>query len=356
MKRAEITPKMRANMARVRPQLTADEYNDMVLDAEALITEMRSIDDEIFAARRPGNMANDAVPAGILPRMLEVVLAQAEREREVVYEWRGLFPIDRYDWRAKTVYIPVWSSEGMAAWYYGGGNHPNVAAGLRMVPITMRTESVSYTVDWFEAQLESFAGIQSEVEKVNACYRALDRFAGDVIYSGSAEAGFAAFIGHPNIAAGALPYGDWDSTPVAEEVLADCTYAIDRVFALNDGVEGFVERKVSLWLSPTMHRLLNSLRVDTVTQDTVMTVLMKDTRLREVRAVTFLGATAGGANDYIIAGVFDQTEIAVPMGADADRMPPTEGGHFMTQPLFTTLGGIQVKRPLSFWRGTGILA
>ena len=56
----------------------------------------------------------------------------------------------------------------------------------------------------------------------------------------------------------------------------------------------------------------------------------------------------------MIVGVFQVSEIALPLAGDAVRMPMNDMGSTVEQPFCTKFAPVHVKNPLSFCRGTGL--
>jgi hypothetical protein len=354
--KAKFTAKQIANQKRAKESLTAEEYAIRMADDYAALEKIDAITDEIESARR---LATDAVPATLLPRMLEIVIAQAEREYEVKYPWRDIFPVDVYDWTKKTVIIPIYTSEGIAQWYNGGGKHPNVITGMKEVSVTMYDLTAAYTLEWINVQREQGAGINTETEKLSRVFQAHDAFISDVVWTGDTAHAIQPFITHTNMGSGAVPNGDWDdgTTPAtAAEILADILYAARQPFVQNRGVPEMENAQVDILLPSSQYDIADDATVNSYTNESALDMVAKKKFIRTIRSVPKLDTTAGGSGDFIIVGVFTSDNIAVVLGADKLAMPRDDGGWYIEAPYLSSTGGVHLKRPLAFWRGTGLHA
>lgn len=350
----KFTHKQIANQQRAKATLSADEFAlRMAADHAALPV----IDEAIAEVEAAKHLAADAVPATLLPRFLEIVIAQAEREYEVKYPWRNIFPVQTYDWTKKTVVIPIFTSEGMAQWYNGGGKHPNVATGMKEVTVTLFDLSASYTLEWLNVQREQGAGINTETEKVNRVYEAHDAFISNVVWTGDTAHDIQPFITHTNMASGAVPNGDWDdgTTPAtAAEMLADILYVARQPLIQNRGVPEAENARVTVLLPASMYDIADDAIVNAYSNESVLDMAARKQFIERIVSVPKLDTTAGGSADYAIAGVFSMDNIAVILGADKLAMPRDDGGWYVEAPFLSSTGGVHLKRPLFFFRGTGL--
>lgn len=353
----QMTAKQLRVQEKAKARLTADEYSALIADANDGLAAIDAIMREVNAEKYSDRLATDAVPNNLLPRLLEIVIAQAEREYEVSYPWRDIFPVDTYDWTKKTIVIPVWTSEGVARWYNGGGAHPNVATGMREVTISLRNLTASYVLDWLRVQQETGAGINTEVEMNNRVMEAHDAFISDVVFVGDAAMNIQPFVGHTNMGSGSVPNGEWDTAgTTGQQMYDDVLYACQQMFNQNIGVAKMAKGQIQLdvLLPSSMYDIADSEIVNSYTGESVLDYLAKKTFIRSVKSVPRLDTAACGSGDYIIVGVFTNEHIAVTVGADKMAMPRTEGGWFIEQPYLSSTGGVHLKRPLSFWRGTDL--
>lgn len=338
--------------------LSDEEYQLAVMDAEQGEAANRQMLNDIVMARlQAGGVATmDNVPAEILPRMLELVIAQAMREYSSFYPWREYFPVKNFPPAAGLIVQPVFSGEGIAAWYYGGPDHPNVSVGTKEITIQLKPLTLSYDLNWLDMQQASYAGVNTETEKLNEVFRGLDRFVSKVIYYGDAAVGIEPFIGHANMPSGALPYGAWDATTAdPDEMFADVMYAVRKIEIQNPAVEEMEGKQVDVWLGPTMYNLAADSVVNPYNGETVLQKIKRQPEIRNVRKISNLDATAGGAKDYIIVGVFDEDHVVACLGYDKTPMPSSPPSWYIRKPYVSSTAGIWLKRPLSFFRGTGLL-
>jgi hypothetical protein len=348
--KAKFTAKQRANQERAKATLSADEFALRMADDYAGLDQINDFLSTFSA---------DDVPATILPRMLEIVIAQAQREYEVKYPWRDIFPVDSYDWRKKTVVIPLFTSEGMAQWYNGGGKHPNVATGMKEVTVTMFDLTAAYVLEWINVQREQGAGINTESDKVNRVYETHDAFISNVVFTGDTAHDIQPFVGHTNMASGAVPTGDWDSSQspaTAAEVLADILYVARQPFVQNRGVSEMDNAQVDVLLPASKYDLADDAIVNAFSNESALDMAARKKFIRRIVSVPVLDTAACGSGDYVISGVFVNDNIAVVLGADKMAMPRNDGGWFIEAPYLSSTGGTHLKRPLFFYRGTGLHA
>lgn len=342
-----------------KKQLTDAERQELA-DARATLADIgMGLDQELKVHKVDASLA-DAVPAALMARALEYAVAQGILESTPEVVWRDVFPLDRdMPKGARTKRYTIWSGSAMSAWYKGGSKHPNVAVGSRDVTITFEYRSAALTIESIEMMASDYAGVNVEAMKYAKVLEGFDNDIEDLMFIGDAAANYVGLIDHTNITQGNLTNGDWDAAATtAAEIMQDVKDVITAMVVANKSAKNFRSKKVFAMCSPTIYRVGTTKIANVYTNETVETILLKtDPKFGGFIESPIHGTTAGGADDYISFGAFNDVEsICVPLSMDAERMPPNDQGMLIEQPFVTCIASLHVKQPLHFYQGEGAKA
>ena len=350
-----LTDSERAALMRVVPILMANtnEINDELRDLgmNRRVRDAIDIGDTSILRNHQVQLTGDATPAPLMGRALEYAVTRALYLITTYTVWRDVFPIDTdMPDGADTKKYTIWEAAGMAAWYRGGGKHPNVAIGSKEVSIPFHSITTEFTVDWLEMIASSYAGINTEAEKARACMQYLDRKVESIVFEGDSAMNRPPLIDHPNITSGNMTTGTW-TTATAAEIIADCQYGITQIVTQCKDDADFQPMLVDIMVSPTNYRIVTSKEANSYNNRTIEGVLQTlDGKFGRFINSPKHGSIDSGTNATF--GVFgDMDTLCVSLSMDRRRMPPNDKGYLIEQPMVTKIGMLHIKYPLRFWQG-----
>jgi len=356
----------------MKRELTDAQKAQIQKITDALLADARAINDALVLLRNantlqriPGvgpmlqdrGLFKDAVAAQLMAKALEYAVAQGILEVRKYNVWRDVFPIDRdMPAGADQKVFTIWSGSATAAWYRGGGKHPNVSIGAQEVKVPYSALTLAFTIDWLEMLATSYAGVSAEAMKAAQVIQGLDDFVEDLVFLGDSAMSRPGLIDHTSITQANLTNGDWnDSGTTAAEIVQDVQVVLNTIVTASTGDRRMKGLQIYAMCSPTHYRKVTSTIANTYTNQTIAQLLTAtDPMFGGFIESPMHGETAGGAGDYVSFGPFaDPDSNNVSLSMDAVRMPPDVRGGFIEQPMCTKAHGYHCRYPYRFLQGEG---